>query len=132
MQDEQLAAGLARVEAGLLEGDADLAAGAVRIAGDVNAGDLRTAGGDRQQRRQHPHGGRLAGAVGAEEAEDLAGVDLQVHAPDGLDLVVARVGLHQLLGQDGRGARVGFCPGARCAISDPRAAQWSFPCPSMN
>ena len=40
VQDEQLAAGLARVEAGLLERDADPAAGAVGIAGDVDARDL--------------------------------------------------------------------------------------------
>ena len=44
VQDQQLAAGLARVEAGLLERDADPAAGVVRVAGDVDAGHLGAAG----------------------------------------------------------------------------------------
>ncbi len=103
MQDEQLAAGLARVEAGLLQRDADLAASAVRVARDVDAGDLGAAGGDRQQRREHAHGRRLAGPVGPEEAEDLAGGDLEVDAADGLDrALAARVVLHKPFGQDGR------------------------------
>ena len=42
---------------------------------DVEAGDARRAGGRRQQRRQHVHRRRLAGAVRAEEAVDLAGLD---------------------------------------------------------
>ena len=42
---------------------------------DVVAGDPRRAGGRRQQRRQHQHRCRLARAVRAEEAVDLAGLD---------------------------------------------------------
>jgi len=104
VQDEQLAACLAGVEAGLLERDADPAAGFVGVAGDVDARHLRPAGGDRQQRRQHPHGGRLARPVGAEEAEDLAAGDLQVDAADGLDRALATaVVLDQALGANRRG-----------------------------
>ena len=44
VQDQQLAAGLARVEAGLLQRDADPAADLVRVAGDVDAGHLGAAG----------------------------------------------------------------------------------------
>ena len=39
--------------------------------------------GGRQQRGEHQHGGRLAGAVGAQEAVDLAGLHAQVDAVDG-------------------------------------------------
>ena len=63
-----------------------LLARAVGVAGDVDAGDARAAGGDRQQRGEHPHGRRLAGAVGPEEAEDLAGVDVEVDAAHRLDV----------------------------------------------
>ena len=106
MEDQELATGLARIEAGLLEGDADPPADAVGVRGDVDAGHLGAACRDREQRRQHPDGGRLAGPVGAEEAEDLTGPDLQVHAADGLDglVLAAVVVLHQALGEDRRRA----------------------------
>ena len=104
VQGEQLAAGLARVEARLLQRDADPPRGRRRgRAATSTPGDLGAAGGDRQQRRQHPHGRRLAGAVRAEEAEDLAGADLEVDAADGLDRALAPVVvLDQPLGQHGR------------------------------
>jgi hypothetical protein len=85
LEHQQLAAGLAGVESRFLEGDADGPASCVRIGGHVDPGDTRRAGRDRHERRQHPHRGRLAGAVRTEEAEDLASLDLQVHAPDGFD-----------------------------------------------
>ena len=65
LEDEQLAPALALVEPGLLQGDADLGPHPRRVGGDVDAGDGRLAGGDRQQGRQHPDGGGLAGAVRA-------------------------------------------------------------------
>ena len=52
--------------------------------GDVEAGDRARAAGGQQQGDEHAHGGRLAGAVGAEESVDLAGVDDEVDAVDGL------------------------------------------------
>ena len=57
---------------------------------DVVAGDARRAGGRRQQRRQHVHGRRLAGAVRAEEAVDLAGRDGQVDPVDGATFLNSR------------------------------------------
>ena len=54
---------------------------------DVVAGDPGAAAGRPQQRGQHPHRGRLAGAVRAEERVDLALGDLEVDPGDGEDLV---------------------------------------------
>jgi hypothetical protein len=53
---------------------------------EVEAHDSRVAGAGRQQRREHAHCGRLAGAVGSEECEDLALLYVQVDARDGFDL----------------------------------------------
>jgi len=44
---------------------------------DVKAGDRSGAGRGRKKTRQHAHGGGLAGAVGPEEADDLAFVNLE-------------------------------------------------------
>ena len=66
--------------------------------GDVHAGDARRAGGDRQQRRQHPHGRRLAGAIRPQEAKDLAALDPQVDPAHRLDVAVVLdqpLGLHR-------------------------------------
>ena len=78
LQADQLAAGHQRVERRFLQGDADRGAHLARFGDDVVAGDAGPAAGRQQQRRQHPHRGRLAGAVGAEEAVDLALVDREV------------------------------------------------------
>ena len=43
----------------------------------------RVAGGGHEQRREHLQGGRLAGAVRPDQAEDLALLDLEVDAGDG-------------------------------------------------
>jgi hypothetical protein len=53
------------------------------------AGDRGGAAGGRDQRGEHAQGGGLAGAVGAEEAEDLARLDGEVDAPYGFDRSVA-------------------------------------------
>ena len=63
--------------------------------------DAGAAAGRAQERRQHADGGRLAGAVRAEEAEDLAFLDVEVDAVDGAD--VGREA-HERLGED-RGQR---------------------------
>ena len=47
------------------------------------------AGGGQHQAEQHPHRGGLAGAVGAEEAVDVALADVEVDAVDGGDPPVA-------------------------------------------
>ena len=85
LQADQLAAGHQRVERRLLQRDADRAADVGGVGDDVVAGDPGAAAGRAQQRGQHPHGGRLAGAVGAEEGVDLAVGDLEVDAVDGPD-----------------------------------------------
>ncbi len=78
LQADQLAAGHQRVERRFLQGDADRGAHRPRFAADVVAGDAGAAAGRQQQRGQHPHRGRLAGPVRAEEAEDFALLDLEV------------------------------------------------------
>ena len=82
LQHEVLAPGEDRVERGLLQRGADRGAHLRALADDVVAADARASAGRRQQRRQHQHGRRLAGAVGPEEAVDLAGRDRQVDAVD--------------------------------------------------
>ena len=66
-----------------LRDDADILAHLARMTRDVEAGDERLAAARRYQRREHPHHGRLAGAVGAEQSEDLAATDLEVDLVDG-------------------------------------------------
>ena len=58
------------------------------VAHDVVPVDRGGARGRRDQRGQHPQGRRLAGAVGAEERDELARADLEVEAADGLDGVL--------------------------------------------
>src|SRR5829696_1276379 len=86
-QAHQLTPGHQRVERGLLQGHADRAAHVARLVDDVVAGDARRAAARAQQRGEHAHRGRLAGAVGAEERVDLALVHLQVDALHGVHLV---------------------------------------------
>ena len=84
LQAQQLEPGLLRVEGGVLQRDADAEPhlAAARCATSKPATDGPPAG-RREQRAQHPHGGRLPGAVRAEEAVDLAAVDVEVDAVDG-------------------------------------------------
>ena len=67
---------------------ADPAAHADRVGDQVAAGDRGGAGGGLEQRGQHAQRRRLAGAVGAEEADDLPGLDVEVDADDGVDLLL--------------------------------------------
>ena len=94
-----------------------------RLADDVVAGDAGAAAGRAQQRRQHPHRGRLAGPVRAEEGVDLALGDLQVNAVDGLDTAVelplqARTSIAAT-----RGDCTEACPGLASARREPHAAR---------
>ena len=76
LDDELAAAGLGRVGRAALRHVADPLGGPpAGSRAQVDARDRRLAGGRRQQRRQHPQRRRLAGAVRAEEPEDLARVD---------------------------------------------------------
>jgi hypothetical protein len=65
---------------------------------DVEAGDLRPSGCGRQQRGEHLHGHRLAGPVGPEQAEDLAGLHGERQAVHGGD--VAEAAGERLRGHD--------------------------------
>src|SRR5581483_8026685 len=60
--------------------------GRLRALGHVDADDAGAAGVGLQEARQHLHGGRLAGAVGPEEAQHLAALDLKGNAVDGDDV----------------------------------------------
>src|SRR5205823_3711267 len=55
---------------------------------DVEAGDGQVAAGGLEDAGQGPQGGRLAGAVGAGQAEHLAGLNLEGDALDGDSLAV--------------------------------------------
>jgi hypothetical protein len=83
LEPQQLLTGLARVEGGLLERHADPQPYLPRLGGDVVAGHGRPAGRGRQQGAEDADGGGLAGAVGAEEAVDLALADVEVESIDG-------------------------------------------------
>ena len=96
---EVLAAAQGLVDGRPLGGDADRAPDRVGLGDDVEARDPRVPLVGLAQRRQHTHGGRLAGAVGAEHAEDLAGCDLQVEPVERLGEAEA---LAQPLGFDHR------------------------------
>src|ERR671935_790555 len=69
----------------VLEDDAADGAGLPRLRGDVETGQLRRAAGRCDRRGEHPDGGRLAGAVRAEQPEDLAGRDVEIDALHGGD-----------------------------------------------
>ena len=78
---QQLLAGDLLVEGELAGQEARAGAGGDAVAPDVEAEDLRGPGGRAQQAEQRADRGRLAGAVGAEEAEHLAGRDAEGDAP---------------------------------------------------
>ena len=105
-QVEVLAGGEVLVDRGVLPGDADQLAHHVRVLLDVDAEDLRAAAVHREQRGEHLEHRGLAGAVGSEDAEDLAAAYLQVDAVDGPQVAE---GLHEAVGSDcqlGRGGGV--------------------------
>ena len=60
------------------------------------------AGGGFENAEDHVDGGGLAGAVGAEESEDLAGADLEGEVVDGVDGAVLLAQMRD--GKDGGGA----------------------------
>ena len=72
---EVLEAGQVLVDGGVLAGEPDALADLRGLADDVEARDARRAAVRREQRRQDPDRGRLAGAVRAEQPEDGPGLD---------------------------------------------------------
>jgi hypothetical protein len=79
----------ALVEREALRHVADAALDAFRVAPDVDAAHERGAGGRLQQAAQHPDGGRLAGAVAAQKAEDLSRLHVERHMVDGHEIAEA-------------------------------------------
>ena len=94
---EVLGPGQVLVDGGVLAGEPDLVAHPVGVGQHVDARHLGAAAVGHQQRGQDPHRRRLAGPVGAEQAEDGALGDGEVEAAQGFDLLVV---LHQALGPD--------------------------------
>ena len=98
--------GHAAEDGGLLREIAEAHAGAAehRQTGDIAALEVDLPGGGADQAGDHVEGGGLAGAVGAEETEDLAAVDGHV---DALDDAAPLVFLDQVAGFDEEGAELG-------------------------
>jgi hypothetical protein len=90
LQLQQLAPRLDRIEADLLERHADPPPYRGGIVDHVHARHAGAAGGRREERAEHPHGGGLAGAVGAEEAEHLPLGDGEVDVANRLDSALER------------------------------------------
>ena len=99
MELEVLAPRELAVERRVLEDQADARANRALILANIETGDLRDSRGGSDQRAKDADGRRLAGAVRAQETEDLAGMDVKVDASHGLDLAV---GLDEVTNADHR------------------------------
>ncbi len=86
---EVLVGGERAVDGDRLGDVADAGAHREAVAADVIAGHQRAPVGGLEQGREHADGGRLARAVGPEQAEHLAGCDREGDAADGLELTEA-------------------------------------------
>jgi hypothetical protein len=96
-QQQVLLAGQQTVDRGELAGDADRLPDPVRVRGEIVSGDRDGAGVGGDQGGEDVDGGRLAGAVRAEQGEDGALGNVQVDAVEH-DLVAE--GLAQAGGRD--------------------------------
>ena len=85
------------VEADRVGQVADAALDLERLAHRIEAQHLDRAAADLGQAQHHQDGRRLAGAVGPEQAEDLAAADVEV---DGVDGALRAVELQQAAGLD--------------------------------
>src|SRR5581483_4173918 len=100
---EVLPHGQRAVERVELRDDADAALHRGRMLAHVHAGDERAASRRDDGRRQHPDRRRLAGAIRAEQPEELAAPDFEVEPVDGEDRIAAgSEGLAELLRPDRR------------------------------
>ena len=88
------------IDAGVLARDPDEAAYGMALADDVVPQDRRPTAGGRQQGGDHAQRRRLAGTVGAEQAVDDAGGNLQIQGVDGGE---GAEGPRQAIGLDRRG-----------------------------
>ena len=110
--DEALAAGHHRRGARLLGDQTDAVAHRARVAQHVVPGDGRAARVGPGEGRQDADRCRLAGAVGAEQTKDLAGVDGQaeaVESPDGRLPASGGVGLDEVGGDERHWCGRGWC-----------------------
>ena len=92
LEADVLTGGGLAVDGRLLGDDPDRAAHGVGFAGHVVAADPRLPGVGRGEGGEDLHGRRLAGAVGAEQAEDGSGRHLERDAVEGLHLVSVSLG----------------------------------------
>src|SRR5262249_10463940 len=102
MENEDLPSGQGKIEIGALRNDADEALGRHTVRPDFVRTHPRAPGGRAQAGREDAVRGRLARAVRAKQAEDLAGLDLERESIQREDL--------ELLGPLSR-----LCEGARRA-----------------
>ena len=84
-----LPGGVAAVEAGKVGNHAELTADGIEVGRQQEVVEPDLAGVGPQDAAQAAQGGRLAGAVLAQQQEDLAGADLEVHAGHRLDAAEA-------------------------------------------
>ena len=84
-QGEVLPAGQRRLDRGVLPGEADHAADGDRLFDHVVAGDPHDAGVGPDEGGDGADEGGLARAVGPEQGDELAGLDGEVEAVEGLD-----------------------------------------------
>ena len=117
-EDDVLEGGEALVEAGLLGHHARAPTDVVAVGDRVEAEDAGAAAVGRQQAVEEANGRRLARPVGTEEGDDLAGVDVEGQAVEGL---LGAEGDGQVLGVDG-GSHVHQCGGPGRATSSGRQA----------
>jgi ATPase subunit of ABC transporter with duplicated ATPase domains len=89
LKTEQLSARHKRIDCGVLKSDADRAPDSIGFVHHVVPRDPRTPGRRPEQRGEHSNRGRLAGAVGSEEAENFPSRKLEIDAGNGLDVAEA-------------------------------------------
>ena len=111
------------VDGRVLAGEADPRAQLGGVADDVEAVDAGAPAAGRQERRENPDGGGLAGAVRPQQAEHRAALDLEVDSAQGLDVLV---GLAQPLRLD----RIGVGSLHALHASAPRPRRWCG-CPTI-
>ena len=115
------------VDAGRLKDHADMLAKASRIGGRVAAVDHCTATHGQHERGKDAEHGRLAAAIGAEQAEDLGGINVE---GDALECGASVVGVLQVfdvnhcigcIRRTGRSCGKGCCSGGHLIDSTLRS-----------